>query len=234
MYKRQLLTLAVACLLCVPAFAADDEEPKGVSDIKEVGKVIRNPITIEATGGNQKMDVVFNHSSHRRVRCQTCHLSLIHISLSPPKTFINGAGGVWGGPAGFPWWKDVYKRQGQHELAAGIEGAVPRVVGVSRGVGGGAVAAVAEREDHPGGPDDVEGAVERVVPGRADHPQMCIRDSFRCYCWAASWAGWISTILASVVYMPKPVGTWTRCITNVTVRMCVAHQAARLNAAAVP
>ena len=63
-------------LLCVPAFAADDEEPKGVSDIKEVGKVIRNPITIEATGGKQKMDVVFNHSSHRRVRCQTCHHAL--------------------------------------------------------------------------------------------------------------------------------------------------------------
>ena len=71
--RKELLTLAVACLLCVPAFAADDEEPKGVSDIKEVGKVIRNPITIEATGGKQKMDVVFNHSSHRRVRCQTCH-----------------------------------------------------------------------------------------------------------------------------------------------------------------
>ena len=51
--RKELLTLAVACLLCVPAFAADDEEPKGVSDIKEVGKVIRNPITIEATGGNQ-------------------------------------------------------------------------------------------------------------------------------------------------------------------------------------
>ena len=49
--RKELLTLAVACLLCVPAFAADDEEPKGVSDIKEVGKVIRNPITIEATGG---------------------------------------------------------------------------------------------------------------------------------------------------------------------------------------
>ncbi|MFR4120542.1 MAG: hypothetical protein ACLT2T_17990 [Bilophila wadsworthia] len=47
----------MACLLCVPAFAADDE-PKGVSDIKEVGKVIRNPITIEATSGKQ-MDVVF-------------------------------------------------------------------------------------------------------------------------------------------------------------------------------
>ena len=45
--RKELLTLAVACLLCVPAFAADDEEPKGVSDIKEVGKVIRNPITIE-------------------------------------------------------------------------------------------------------------------------------------------------------------------------------------------
>ena len=60
--RKELLTLAVACLLCVPAFAADDEEPKGVSDIKEVGKVIRNPITIEATGGKQKMDVVFNHS----------------------------------------------------------------------------------------------------------------------------------------------------------------------------
>lgn len=74
--RKELLTLAVACLLCVPAFAADDEEPKGVSDIKEVGKVIRNPITIEATGGNQKMDVVFNHSSHRRVRCQTCHHAL--------------------------------------------------------------------------------------------------------------------------------------------------------------
>ena len=74
--RKELLTLAVACLLCVPAFAADDEEPKGVSDIKEVGKVIRNPITIEATGGKQKMDVVFNHSSHRRVRCQTCHHAL--------------------------------------------------------------------------------------------------------------------------------------------------------------
>ena len=74
--RKELLTLAVACLLCVPAFAADDEEPKGVSDIKEVGKVMRNPITIEATGGNQKMDVVFNHSSHRRVRCQTCHHAL--------------------------------------------------------------------------------------------------------------------------------------------------------------
>ena len=47
--RKELLTLAVACLLCVPAFAADDEEPKGVSDIKEVGKVIRNPITIEAS-----------------------------------------------------------------------------------------------------------------------------------------------------------------------------------------
>ena len=55
--RKELLTLAVACLLCVPAFAADDEEPKGVSNIKEVGKVIRNPITIEATGGKQKMDV---------------------------------------------------------------------------------------------------------------------------------------------------------------------------------
>ena len=28
-----------------------------------------------------------------------------NLPLSPPKTFINGAGGVWGGPAGFPWWK---------------------------------------------------------------------------------------------------------------------------------
>lgn len=25
-----------------------------------------------------------------------------NLPLSPPKTFINGAGGVWGGPAGFP------------------------------------------------------------------------------------------------------------------------------------
>ena len=65
---------------------------------------------------------------------------------------------------------------GQHELAAGIEGAVPRVVGVARGVGGGAVAAVAEREDHPRRPDDVEGAVEHVVSGRADHPPVLFEE----------------------------------------------------------
>ena len=61
-------------------------------------------------------------------------------------------------------------------MAAGIEWAMPRIVGVSRGVGGGAVAAVAEREDHPGGPDDVEGAVEHVVPGRADHPPVLFEE----------------------------------------------------------
>lgn len=65
----------MACLLCAPAFAAD-EPASGVSDIKEVGKIIRNPLTIEATGGNSKMDVVFNHKSHRRVRCVTCHHAL--------------------------------------------------------------------------------------------------------------------------------------------------------------
>ena len=65
---------------------------------------------------------------------------------------------------------------GQYELAAGIEGAVPRVVGVARGVGGGAVAAVAEREDHPHRPDDVEGAVEHVVSGRADHPPVLFEE----------------------------------------------------------
>ena len=65
---------------------------------------------------------------------------------------------------------------GQYELAAGIEGAVPRVVGVARGVGGGAVAAVAEREDHPRRPDDVEGAVEHVVSGRADHPPVLFEE----------------------------------------------------------
>ena len=39
--RKELLTLAVACLLCVPAFAADDEEPKGVSNIKDInlGKI---------------------------------------------------------------------------------------------------------------------------------------------------------------------------------------------------
>lgn len=74
---------------------------------------------------------------------------------------------------------------GQYELAAGIEGAVPRVVGVARGVGGGAVAAVAEREDHPGGPDGVEGAVEHVVPGRADHRPSFLR-SFVIITWSST------------------------------------------------
>ena len=81
--RKELLTLAVACLLCVPAFANDDEKPKGVSDIKEVGKAIRNPIILEATGGKQKMDVVFNHSSHRRVRCQT---TMHCLPISTPST----------------------------------------------------------------------------------------------------------------------------------------------------
>lgn len=70
--KKEILTLAVACLLCAPAFAAD-KAPEGVSDLKEVGKVIRNPLTIESTGGNSRMNVVFNHKSHKRVRCVTCH-----------------------------------------------------------------------------------------------------------------------------------------------------------------
>ncbi|WP_300848284.1 cytochrome c3 family protein, partial [uncultured Bilophila sp.] len=71
--KKKLLTLAVACLLCLPAFAADDQkEPEGISDIQEIGKVIRNPLTLEASR-NPKMNVVFNHATHKRVRCQTCH-----------------------------------------------------------------------------------------------------------------------------------------------------------------
>lgn len=71
--KKKLLTLAVACLLCLPAFAADDQkEPEGISNIQEIGKVIRNPLTLEASR-NPKMNVVFNHATHKRVRCQTCH-----------------------------------------------------------------------------------------------------------------------------------------------------------------
>lgn len=43
---------------------------------------------------------------------------------------------------------------------------------------------------------------------------FCAPPFSRCYCRAAFWAGWISTILVSVVYMPKLVGRWTRCTTR--------------------
>ena len=52
---------------------------------------------------------------------------------------------------------------GQHVLAAGIEGAVPGIVGIARRVGGGAVAAVAQRHDHRSRRDDVTGTIQYVV-----------------------------------------------------------------------
>jgi len=42
-------------------------------DMKEATAKIKNPMTIEATGGNPYFNVVFNHKSHARMSCRICH-----------------------------------------------------------------------------------------------------------------------------------------------------------------
>lgn len=42
-------------------------------DMKEATAKIKNPMTIEATGGNPYFNVVFNHKTHARMSCRICH-----------------------------------------------------------------------------------------------------------------------------------------------------------------
>ncbi len=58
---------------------------------------------------------------------------------------------------------------GQRVLTAGVERAVPGIVGIACGIGRGPVAAVAERQNNRGRADDVTGPVQNPVPHSTGH-----------------------------------------------------------------
>lgn len=73
----RLITLLAFCVFVIGA---------GVAQAADAGnlKAIRKPIDM-TYGASPRLAVVFNHSSHKNVKCRTCH----HMANAEGKRFVN-------------------------------------------------------------------------------------------------------------------------------------------------